>query len=200
MDANIGYITAITYVFFIYLVLAIFIERLMEVCVAVFNYVDLKRGWYNVWNRKARSYQKKFDRLYGYQRGKTPQIDKMLNSILWKALSEKPYPGGKEIISAALIRLEYLRIGSRVFAFLVALVFTIIVKATLGFDLVVTVSELIKGSKVLDLLAQREAICILLTAVAISLGSEPLHQMISRFEKMSERRRPAAQGGSHVSV
>jgi hypothetical protein len=200
MENNIEYITLITYLFFIYLILAIFIERVVEVCVSIFNYFDMKRNWYRIWNKKARSYQKRFDRIYGYQGGHTPQIDRMLNWVLWKALSERPYTGGKEIISAALIRLNYLRISMRLFAFLIALAFTIIIKVELGFDLVDTVKKLLPGSKVLSLLSGQEVLKVFLTAVAISLGSEPLHQLISRFEKMCERKYAPAQGGSNESA
>ena len=194
MDSNIEYITRITYVFFIYLILAILIERVVEVCVSAFNYADLKLDWYRIWNRKAWNYQDRFDRIYGFQGGYTPQIDKMLNWVLWKVLSEKPYPGGKESISAALIRLNYIKIGTRLLAFLIALIFTAVMYRKFDFNFVGTVSKLLPDSEAIRLLAGHAMLSILLTAVAVSLGSEPLHQLIARFEKKSESGKAVAKG------
>ncbi|MFQ5753626.1 MAG: hypothetical protein ACE5HI_16675, partial [bacterium] len=168
MENNIEVITKITYLFFIYLILAIFVERIVEVFVSVFNYAEFKRNFYEYWNKKALSYQKRFDRLYGYQSGHTPQTDKILNWVLWKVVSEKPYVGGKEIISADLIRLNYIRIITRVFAFVLSLGFAIAIKIKLGIDLVVIIESLLPNVALIGVISKIDLIGVLLTAVALS--------------------------------
>ena len=64
---NIEVITKVTFIFFIYLILALFIERLIEVLVAIFNYFEIKFKFYHFWNRQAERYQLRFERLYGFQ-------------------------------------------------------------------------------------------------------------------------------------
>ncbi|MFQ5769873.1 MAG: hypothetical protein ACE5HX_05020 [bacterium] len=198
MENNIEVITKITYLFFIYLILAIFVERIVEVFVSVFNYAEFKRNFYEYWNKKALNYQKRFDRLYGYQSGHTPQTDKILNWVLWKVVSEKPYVGGKEIISADLIRLNYIRIITRVFAFVLSLGFAIAIKIKLGIDLVVIIESLLPNVALIGVISKINLIGVLLTAVALSIGSEPLHQVINRIEKIERRKRATAQGGSNA--
>jgi hypothetical protein len=197
MENNIAFITKITYLFFVYLVLAIFIERFVEICVSVLNYIDLKWKGYRLWNRKARKLQGKFERLYGYQGGSTPQIDKMLNWILWKVLVNKPYPGGKDMISASLIRLFTLRTIARILTFLTAIGLTLFIKFHLKVDLISIVKRLFTQSRLLDSLCQHPAVTIFLTAILVSLGSEPLHQIISRLEAAGGKISAEARGGTY---
>jgi hypothetical protein len=196
---NLEVITRITYLLFIYLLLAVFVERLLEVLVSIFNYVELKRNLYPFWNRKAEIYQKRFDRLYGYQGSNAPQTHKILNWVLWKVVSERTYVGGKEIISAELIRVNHIRVGVRVLSFLISLGFAWFIKIKLQIDLVTIIENLLPENvmfgKIVDI-TRFDTLRVLLTAAAISIGTEPLHQIISDFEKFAQRKSTAAQGGS----
>jgi hypothetical protein len=197
---NIEVITRITFLFFIYLIMAIFVERLLEVLVSVFGYLELKWNLHTFWNRRARVLQQRFDRLYGFQGGDAPNTEKILNWILWKVVTERPYVGGKEIIPAALIRLSYLRVGSRILAFILSLAFTIALEVKLGIDLVLLVESMLTGAggvvyKILGNISDYPILRVIITAAAISIGTEPLHSLISQIEKMAASK-TAATGGT----
>ena len=113
-------ITQITYIFFIYLLMAVFVERTVEIFVSVFNYCDLKWKRYQVWNKRAEKYRDKLDRLYNFD--PSAKTNNLFSWLLWGIISEPSYTGGKLIISATTIRTKYLQIYCRVFANIVALI------------------------------------------------------------------------------
>ncbi len=200
MENNIEVITRITFLFFLYLVMAIFVERLMEVLVSAFNYVELKWKLHIFWNRRAKVLQKRFDRLYGYQGGNAPKAEKIFNWVLWKIVAEKPYVGGKESISAELLRLNYLRVGTRTVAFIISLVFALVLEFKLDIDLVLLVENMLSSTgslayKVLGKISEYPFLRVIITAAAISIGTEPLHSVISKIEKMAASK-TATSGGA----
>ena len=91
-------ITKATYIFFIYLLMAVFVERAVEIFVSIFNYCDLKWKRYRVWNSRAEKYRDKLDRLYNFD--SSTKVNKMFNWLLWGVVTEPAYTGGKMIISA----------------------------------------------------------------------------------------------------
>ena len=188
---NIEVITKVTYLFFIYLVLALLIERLLEVSVAVFNYFELKLRWYHLWDRKAEKYRARFERLYGFQGEDADKKKKILDWLLWKAITEPSYSGGKPIISASLIRLNYFRVVTRVLAFILALVLVVYQRL----DLIETIERIVPAAKKAVFVTQSDIVRFFFTALVISLGSEPLHQLISRVEKFTERKTVTSTGG-----
>jgi hypothetical protein len=196
---NIEVITRLTFLFFLYLVMAIFVERFMEVLVSIFGYVEFKRKFANYWNGRALVLQKRFDRLYGYQGENAPKTEKILNWVLWKVVAERPYVGGRESISAELIRLNYLRTTTRIVAFLVSLAFTLYLEAQLGIDLVLLAESMLSGTggaayKILGALSDYPALRVIISAAAISIGTEPLHQIISQVEKLAASKTVATGG------
>ncbi|HEX9653032.1 MAG TPA: hypothetical protein VGA99_04930 [bacterium] len=196
---NIEVITRITYLFFIYLIMAIFVERVVEVLVSVYGYIELKCNLHSFWNNRARILQQRFDRLYGFQGSNAPRTEKILNWVLWKVIAERPYVGGKESVSAELIRLNYMRIGSRVLAFILSMGFTLALMYKLDIDLVLLVEKMLSGvegmtSKIVGTLSQFKFLRVLITAAAISIGTEPLHQLISQIEKLAASKSGATGG------
>jgi hypothetical protein len=181
-------ITITTYLLFIYLILALFVERSVEIIVSIFNYADLKLGWYATWNRMARKYQKRFDRLYSYKGSESSQVDRVLNWVLWRIVTDKPYPGGKDVILASSVRLNFVRLMSRIAAFLISLIFVIIIYVKLKVDLVSVMGNIVGDSKILGLLENHNILRIGISAVAISLGSEPLHQAIKGIESIGKKK------------
>ena len=175
-------ITTITYLFFMYLILALFIERSVEVLVSVFYYADHQLGWNKYWNRKAESHRIRLDKLSGYQGTTGSAFDKMISWLYWDVVAEKPYTGGKSIISASSIRSKYVRLGSRILAFLLALVFACFVYLNFEVDLI-TVFEQTANTQLVRL---GPGMKVFLTAVLLSAGSEPLHQLITRVEALGK--------------
>ncbi|RMF56656.1 MAG: hypothetical protein D6743_19915 [Calditrichaeota bacterium] len=199
---NIEVITKITFCFFIYLILAIFVERFVEVLVSIYNYIELKRNFSGFWNKKAEAYRARFDRLFGFQSGKTPRRNKILSWIIWRAIAEKPYPGGKEVVSADQIRHSYLQVGTRSLAFLISLGLVIAIKVQLDLDFLSIIASLFKDVTLIGVIANSAVISVLFSAAALSIGSEPLHRLIASLEDFAKRRRnpatPQAQGGGHA--
>ncbi len=181
---NVEVITRMTYVFFVYLVLSLLVERTIEVLVAVYNYSEFKAGKFKRWNRKAETYRGRFDRLYGFQGQGALTLRRRLSWVLWKSLTVAPYEGGKETVSADLIRLNFLRVSARVIAFLIALWLTLDLKL----DLVVVLEKAIPEAWLPTFIRKYELVRQLLTAAAISIGSEPLHQIIRNLERRIEKK------------
>lgn len=191
MNDNVEFVTFVTYVFFTYLILALLVERIVEVLVAIFNYVELHRRWDAYWNRTAERLSNRYTRLYGYAQDERGKIRSVLDALLWNVISEEPYRGGKKIISANLIRLNYLRLGTRVIAFLIAAVIVL----SLRLDFVEVLSLIFQEYPFFTgLLESSSIVRFILTIAAISIGSEPLHQVIRGVEKFAEKKRNAPGG------
>ncbi len=179
-------ITKVTYLLFLFLVLAIFIERSTEIFMSVLKYIDLKRGWYKFWNRQASKFKTRLDRIYGFQGGDTEDKKLLYRWILWRIVSEKPYTGGKDIVAARSVRTQYYRISSRLFALLLSLIFSVWVYLVLEIDLVSILNKVSGTTIVGDFPAW---IKVILTAAILAAGSEPMHQLIVKAEKIGKTKK-----------
>jgi len=191
MNNTIEAVTLVTYILFTYLVLALLIERIVEIFVAVFNYIEYRKKWDVYWNRAAERLSQRYNRLYGYAHDNTGKIRAMLDRLLWNTITEEPYKGGKKIISADMIRLNYLRLGTRIAAFLLAAIIVV----TLRLDFVDVLSLMVAGDESLPgFLESSSVVRFILTTAALSIGSEPLHQVIRGVEKFADKKRKAPGG------
>lgn len=191
MDETTEVVTRVSYILFTYLVLALLVERIVEILVAVYNYIELKRRWHKYWNQIADRMRHRYNRLYGYASDKQGKIRAILDGLLWNVISDEPYKGGKKIISAKLIRLNYVRLGTRIIAFVIAAVLVLI----LHLDFIEVISALFPDDFwLIGFLDSSKFIRFLLTTAAISIGSEPLHKVISGIEKFADKKRKAAGG------
>jgi hypothetical protein len=188
---NVEVITKVTFIFFIFLILALFVERLIEVLMAIFNYIELRFKFYRFWNRQAERYQLRFERLYGFQGEDGGQKKKILDWVIWKTIIEPSYAGGKYIVSSNLIRLNYMRVATRGLAFGLALILVI----SQGLNLVEVIEQLIPMAKKVSVVTQTGFVRLFLTAFAISIGSEPLHHIIGRIEKVGKKKSDSSKGG-----
>ena len=188
---TVSVITRLTYLLLLFLILGIFIERAVEIFMSALKYADLKLKRYKKWNNRATKFQERYEKLMQSQGSNTLDKKLLFKWILWRFVSEESYTGGKVIIAAKSIRTHYFRIYSRLFAFVLALVFSLIVYLGMDLDLVSLLENvgnvtLIKGDKELA------GVKILLTAIILSAGSEPLHQVIKRAERIGKTRKSQA--------
>jgi hypothetical protein len=190
MTDNVEVITTLTYIYFIFLLIALIIERILEVLMAIFNYFEIKTNLQEMWNLKARKYQSRYERLYGYQ-GVYSEKKKVFDTILWKVISEPAHPGGKPIISANLIRLNYVRVTTR----LLSLYLAFILVYSQGLDLFQVLETIIPETAQAKALTQYPGLRYFVTALIISIGTDPLHQLISRVEKYAQERNQPTQRG-----
>lgn len=179
-------ITKVTYLLFLFLILALFVERSTEIFMSVVKYIDLKNSWYKFWNLQAEKFKVRLDRLYEFQGSDTEDKKLLYRWILWNVVSEKPYTGGKDIIAAKAVRTQYYRIISKIFALLLSVFFSIWMYRVLEVDLV----------SILNKVSEEELIAclpnwlkIVLTAGILTAGSEPMHQLIKRFERVGNSKK-----------
>lgn len=184
-------ITKATYIFFIYLLMAVFVERSVEVFVSIFNYCDMKWKRYKVWNIRAEKYRDKLDRLYSFD--SSTKVNKMFNWLLWGIVTEPAYTGGKLIIAAQTIRTKYLQIYSRVCANIVALVLALILYYGFNITLIDAVSRVLKDSDTITnatviFFTNHALIGVIISAIAVAVGVEPLHNIIGKIEKAGKKK------------
>ena len=184
-------ITITTYIFFIYLLMALFVERTVEVLVSIFNYCDMKWKRCRVWNNRAEKYRDKLDRLYNFD--SSTRINKMFNWLCWGVVTEPAYTGGKLIISAQTIRTKYIQVYSRVCASIVSLILVLILYYQYGIKMVDAISGVLYKSgpitgTTIGFLQNNELIGVLLTAIAVAAGVQPLHSMIVNIEKAGKKK------------
>lgn len=179
---TVNVITQITYLLFLFLILAIFIERTTEIFMSMLKYADLKLGWYRFWNTQAKKFRERLDRLYRVQGEDTDDKKLLYKWILWNMVSDEPYKGGKAVVAAKSVRTQYYRIISRLFAFIISLVFSIWVYNYLGVNLV-NILENVGGYEISGAVDSMVWLKILITAAILAAGSEPLHQLIKRAER-----------------
>ena len=188
-------ITLITYIFFVVLLLPTFVERSLEILMAMYKYLELRWQWAEWWNRLAERYARRFNRLYGLQGEGAGKWKAFLDGLFWRIVSESPTPGGPRVLSARLLRLHYLRIVNRFVAFGLSLILVLALKVDLIEYLMQLLREAYPQLRLLASIIESKTIHYLLTALAISIGTEPLHQFLVRVEELEKRRRAKAAGG-----
>ena len=180
-------VTRITYLLFLFLILAVFVERSAEVFISIVKYADLKAGGYRIWNRMADKLKIRLDRLYRNQGSDSEDKKLLYKWILWRVVSDKPYIGGKEVIAARSIRTHNYRIISRVFAFVLSLAFSVWVYRKYNLDLVAILVNV--GNLNISLSANTPVMVkILITAGIMTAGSEPMHQLFVRVENIGKKK------------
>ena len=184
-------ITKATYIFFIYLLMAVFVERAVEIFVSIFNYCDLKWKRYRVWNSRAEKYRDKLDRLYNFD--SSTKVNKMFNWLLWGVVTEPAYTGGKMIISAQTIRTKSLQIYCRVCSNLISLVLVLVLYYGFDITLIDAISRVTIGSDSISTATvaffQRNALLgVVISAALVATGVEPLHNIIGKIEKVGKKK------------
>ncbi|MEM9326572.1 MAG: hypothetical protein AAGA85_12990 [Bacteroidota bacterium] len=195
-------ITMTTYLLFVYLLVALFVERLIEIFMALFHYIDNRRGGFQYWNKKAHQWRKRLDRIYDYQ-GNQPRAKTLLDWLMWKVLIQKPYPGGKSAISAKGVKFMFIRVGTRITALVISLILVISIHRYLQIDLLEVLLQVAapedSGTEAVGLLSNNHVelvravptwLRLTLSAMVISAGVEPLHELITRIEDLGKPNRP----------
>lgn len=171
------FITRLTAVFFSYLVAALLVERFVEVMVAVLKYAEWKFVRPDVWSGVAEKMRRKFERLY-YMHSLDQKGTLSLDLLLWNLVSVND-ESGRRTLMADLIRLRFYRLTAYAITFGAALILAFAIQYNFISIIVAAFPEII------DLFDPRKYafLNVLLTAMALSFGSQPLHQLISRLER-----------------
>ncbi|MEZ4702000.1 MAG: hypothetical protein R2834_16830 [Rhodothermales bacterium] len=177
----------LTFLYLMLLLLALLVERIMELLHAVFNYVEWKFHFERIWNRRARRLLTRYD-----SKAKSnilshaliiTQLGRMVKQ--YTPSEEGVYPGNVIIISGKAVRQVLVSALSRVVATGVAFVLC----AASGINLF-TVIDLALGASAQTIPFYRaidgQTLQLAITAVLIGLGSEPVHHVINNIERRRE--------------
>ena len=187
-------ITGVTYAFFLYLLVAITVERTIEILMAIFKYIEHRLKWYRFWNTRARIIQGRLDRIYAFNEIHPNAPDRVLSRLLWKVMVPTA-AGRSDVIAADLIRDKSLRIGSAV----LSLVLSLTLVYGLQLDPKPILSNIVQNAKDLAFFSKAfewDNFRMALLAVAISSGTDPLHHLITSIEKYAVKKDADQKGGA----
>lgn len=173
-------ILTLTYLYLLVLLLALLIERTMEVLMAIWEFLELKLQLHNVWNRRA-------NRLKGTFAGK---VLAKLESRQILSLEIDPrtrhytnadrviHPGTTVVFSAASVR----HVVVRTAAFIITTTLGVILCYWADINLITLVKDAVAPTHIpmLDVVGSR--IQLIVSGLIIGLGAEPVHRWIKRLE------------------
>jgi hypothetical protein len=173
-------ILPVTFSFLLVLLLALLVERIMEVLMAVWGLAEWKINVYRMWNRWAERLRTRYERkIKSRQHTQALDISGLLYLISDKLLGKKRgYSGNVPIISADLVRHVFVSTLNRMVASIIGCVLCVVAQI----DFVQIISSDLQKS----FLPNSPSLRILLSGILIGLGSEPVHKLI----KFVEKRRP----------
>ncbi len=186
-------ISAVTYLFFVALLVALFVERLLEVLVAIYKYLEWRRGGAAFWNRFSARLAQRLQAFVRYQQATSPLLAQAALQVFQRFLGSSGHPGEPWEVSAARVRQAGIRAVVRLLAFLISLVLVLSLKLDLVALVVHVLKLLYPWGSYLESITADGWVHYLLTAIVISMGTEPLHTLIVRFERLNERARQKQQ-------
>ena len=173
-------ILQLTYLYLLVLLLALLIERVMEVIMSIWNYIELKWDSHIYWNRRAKRLMDSFSDevttklrasdfiVYGLRR----RIRQYTKSTL------EIQPGQTVVFSAYEVRRAYVRT--------VALIVTTILGVALCYFAGINFIEIIKQSLAPNTIPLLDALGrplqLIISGLIIGLGAEPVHRIIKGLE------------------
>jgi|GEM_PF-2396971 hypothetical protein len=171
------------------------IERLMEVFKALYDYLEFVLGGRDYWNRSALRLVHTLERQRHGNRLQV-EVSKAVNDYL-----SRDHPGfeGVEALSAERLRTLVLRGVMKLAAIVVGLIVAVGMDINI-FDLLRDLNQAVVGLEQGDVdkvnvyfSSDRvpSALGIALTGIAMGLGSDPLHRVITRLEKQRRQRKDA---------
>ena len=166
--------------------LALVIERLIEILKGVYDVLEAKYGGAKFWNRRAATLQRRLHYIlqsFGTDRPPSNAERLRLRAALWQLRPNDPAYGTAPAISAAKLRTVWVKNVSKVLSIVLGVTVALVANLNI-FDLVDaslgtgdTTNAILSGS-----------IGVLLTGVAMGLGSGPLHKVIAALERAKRRR------------
>ncbi len=173
-------ILTLTYLYLLVLLIALLIERTMEVLMAIWEFVELKFEMHRVWNRRA-------NRLKNTFAGKVLaklESSQILNMEIdprtrqYTDIDRVIKPGATVVFSAASVR----HVVVRTAAFIITTTLGVMLCNWADINLVRLVKDSIEPATILMLDAVGPRIQLIASGLIVGLGAEPVHRMIKRLE------------------
>ncbi len=173
----------ITYFYLTVLTLTLLVERILEVLMDVWGYIEWKTNGHERWNRRAEKIRRKFE----IRAGARLLVDAA--SLAGLARSVRTYtdtdeampPGNTIIISGKAVRRAFVATASRIVASLLG----IVVCAVAGVNFVAVIEQELGSTLLAGVPVWLQ---IAFSGIIIGLGSEPVHHMITNLERRREDR------------
>jgi hypothetical protein len=178
-------LTEVTVLFALALALSLVIERILEILKAFYDLLDSRLDWYHDWTLRAVRLRDFLERRLRLSQHVSPEklkpildqfSDRMLNG-------QGTYPGTLPVISGDLVRITWVRAGSKIVGVLIGIGLVYLCKVDL-----LSVWQNPESVKVTFF--HRQA---WLSGVAIGLGSGIVHKLITTLER--KRDEHAAKAG-----
>jgi len=182
----------VTYLYLLILLLALLVERIMEVLMACYDALEYKCGWYRWWQRRAEKLRARFARRAAGATFGTADASALLYLIRDVLRGKKEgYSGLLPIISPQLVRHAAVAASARVVA------------STLGIALcAATKIDVVRTFNIdlqIDYLTKwPAAVTLIISGVIVGLGSEPVHSLIQEVERRRKRKEAQAEAGTPV--
>lgn len=186
----------LTYLYMIVLLLALLVERIMEVVTAIWDYIEWKARMYRFWNARANKLKKDYERKAKSQIlyrviSLTPLVRQIGHATL---SSKKGHSDQITIVSGEMIRQATLATATRI----VASIFGILFCNLAGVNLVELFREALPLGSILE--TWPHWIQLTVSGVIVGLGSEPVHSMIKSVEKKRKDRAQEAELKKRLSA
>ncbi len=183
-------ITLVTYVFFIFLILAIVTERMVEILISFFKYLEYKTHFYPYWNKRAIALSKKLSTLSSFQL-EGDSSGKIAQLFFWQFLkSTVSSDSAKNFkISTQLVRMRSIQFISRVLTIAIGILLSYaFYRSNQSVDLITVINERLTFIPLATLEKMSVNYKILISGLIIGTGVEPIHKMISNFEKSADKK------------
>jgi len=167
-------------VFFLVLLLALLVERIMEILSGIREYLEWKTGMHHFWNRQTTRLKKKYENIgRGKILGRVLNLSPLTRQVEYAARSRKRgHSGLVVILSSEAVRKAIIAGASRIMASLIGILICYYSKINLieifEKELPDTVDKLTNWSVFLQ---------YIISGIVIGLGSEPVHNLITNMEE-----------------
>ncbi len=176
-------ILQVTYIYMLTLLLALTIERMLEILNAGWNYAEWRFDLHKYWTRRAQRLQEKFEQ-YAYSRlwNHFLDVSGLLFQIRKVRVEDKAGHSGKvPIIGGDLVRNAVMVAINRTFAVLLGILFCFLTNINL---VTIAIQELDLKFEFLNALFKNNPwLAITLSGIFVGVGSEPVHHAIQALEK-----------------
>lgn len=177
----------ITYLYLLILLFALLIERIMEVLMAIYGYIEYHANWNKCWEDRAKKLRARFEgSVLASKHSMGLSLSALLYLLREKLLDKKEgYSGKIPFFSAELVRQSVVGFVSRLVATAFGIVFCVLTHLN-----VVKIFNMDLKIEHLDKLP--DWVTIGISGIILGLGSESVHTLIKGVEDRGRKKAAAA--------
>ncbi len=169
------------------LLLAMLIERVLEIVRSTVDYFEAKSGNAGKWTKKAETIRNNIElRLDAAKAGNPQDFSLVMRLLTWYINRNESAVGGAFVISVDKIRMLTLKVRCKMIAVVLGLVFAALLQIDL-FELV-RLSQILAADPNTIIDYQPRWYGIVLAGISMGFGAGPLHKIITALEKARKGR------------